>query len=88
MDMARRPCPFGPVLSVILPLAAGTGDIDMRDRTGPRGPLPRELDVAAPSGPLPPGDLVDLQPPSSSGGPRDGIDRVPTAAVEVPDTGP
>jgi multidrug efflux pump subunit AcrB len=65
---------LGPALTV---------DIDLLDRTGPLGSLVRDLHVAAPSGPIPLSDLVELQPPSSSGGPRDRIDRVPTAAVEV-----
>ncbi|MFZ6184979.1 efflux RND transporter permease subunit [Nannocystis pusilla] len=56
-------------------------DIDMLDRTGPLDQLVRELHVAAPSGPIPLSDLVELQ--ASSGGPLDRIDRVPTAAVEV-----
>ncbi|MCY1009660.1 efflux RND transporter permease subunit [Nannocystis pusilla] len=56
-------------------------DIDLLDRTGPLDPLVRELHVAAPSGPIPLSDLVELQ--ASSGGPLDRIDRVPAAAVEV-----
>ena len=54
----------------------------MLDRTGPEGSLLRDLHVAAPSGPIPVSDLVDMQA-SSSGGPLDRIDRIPTAAVEV-----
>ncbi|MCY0986813.1 efflux RND transporter permease subunit [Nannocystis sp. ILAH1] len=57
-------------------------DIDMLDRTGPLDQQVRDLHVASPSGPIPLSDLVELQA-SSSGGPLDRIDRVPTAAVEV-----